>query len=70
MTTVTKKQARLGLGQFSAPYGNAFREKYTFQTSSSGVFADSDVATAIQSGDVVRLGLGLFDVCPARNEAG
>lgn len=57
MATVTKKQIRK-LRQFGGvPYGNAWKDVFHFETSSAGVFVDSDLATAVQSGDVVRIGI-------------
>lgn len=56
MATVTKKflpQERVHTGVF----GNAWRGVYTFETNASGVFVNSNLATAVQSGDVVRFGL-------------
>lgn len=56
MATVTKK----GIEQLkvhTAPYGNAWRGVYTFETNSSGVFVDSDQTTAVIQTNVVRLGL-------------
>jgi hypothetical protein len=56
MSTVTKN----GIEQLkvhTAPYGNAWNNKYTFETNSSGVFVDSDKKTAVIQTDVVRLGL-------------
>ena len=56
MATVTKK----GIEQLkvhTAPYGNSWVNKYTFETNSSGVFVDSDQTTAVIQTNVVRLGL-------------
>ena len=56
MATVTKK--RLGKAQqFTAPYGNKFAQAFNYTTTAAGVFADSDLATAVQVNDVVRIGL-------------
>lgn len=56
MTTVTKKRVNK-LASFTAPYGNLFQKAFKFEVNSSGVFVDSDLATAVQVDDVVRLGL-------------
>lgn len=56
MANVTKK--RIGkVQQFTAPYGNKFAQGFKFETNASGVFVDSDLATAVQVNDVVRLGI-------------
>lgn len=55
MATVTKNQIR-SERKFSAPYGNAYKEVFTFEVNASGVFVGSDKATAVASGDVVRIG--------------
>lgn len=57
MANVTKKNVK-HLQQFSGvPYGNAWRNVYTFETNSSGIFVDSDLATAVQNTNVVRIGI-------------
>lgn len=56
MATVTKKRV-LKAQQFTAPYGNKFVGSFRYETNSSGVFADSDQATAVAVNDVVRIGL-------------
>lgn len=56
MATVTKK-ALLQAVVFTAAYGNAWTANYPFATNASGVFVDSDQATAVLIGDVVRLGI-------------
>jgi len=57
VANVTKKKITK-LDNFSvAPYGNAWRKMFTFQTNSSGVFVDSDLTTAVQIADVVRIGI-------------
>ncbi|MDP1774263.1 MAG: hypothetical protein Q8L15_18500 [Methylobacter sp.] len=73
MTTINKKNV-LNLVQVNAPYGNAWKQQYNFTTSSAGVFTDSDLATAVQSADVVRLGvlpagLTLHDALVIRSDA-
>lgn len=56
MPNITKKNVRK-LQQYAGPQGNAWKDKFNFTTNASGVFADSDVATAVQAADVVRLGV-------------
>lgn len=56
MANVTKKYVRKEQ-QFSGPDGNAWKKNFTFATNASGVFVDSDQATAVIVGDVVRIGL-------------
>lgn len=56
MANITKNrlpQAR----QFAAPYGNLFSDVFRFQTNATGAVVDSDVATAVQVNDVVRIGI-------------
>lgn len=56
MATVTKK--RLGKEtQFTSPYGNKFAQAFRFSTNASGVATDTDLATAVQVNDVVRIGI-------------
>lgn len=56
MSTVTKKSLRQEVSHAGA-FGNRWSQIYTFETNSSGIFVNSDLATAVQSGDVVRFGL-------------
>ena len=56
MSTVTKKAIRQ-MVTFSAACGNAWTENFQFATNASGVFVDSDKATAVASCDVVRIGI-------------
>lgn len=57
MTTVTKTNVNK-LRQFGgAPYGNAWRDAFTFATNSSGVMTDSDQTTAVVQTNVVRIGV-------------
>lgn len=56
MATVTKKRINKAQ-QFTSPYGNKFAQAFNFTTNASGVFVDSDLATAVQVNDVVRLGV-------------
>lgn len=57
MANVTKKNVKK-LRQFGGtPYGNAWRDVFTFETNASGVFVDSDQTTAVVQTNVVRLGI-------------
>ncbi len=57
MATITKKKI-LNQSQFGGtPYGNKAVLKYNLTTNSTGAFVDSDTATGIALGDVVRLGV-------------
>ena len=57
MATITKKKI-LNQSQFGGtPYGNKAVLKYNLTTNAVGAFVDSDVATGIALGDVVRLGV-------------
>ena len=57
MPTITKKKV-LNLKQFGGtPYGNKAVLEFNLTTNAVGAFTDSDVATGIASGDVVRLGV-------------
>jgi hypothetical protein len=57
MATVNKKQV-LTLRQFGGvPYGNKWSDRFTLETNASGVFVDSDQATALIVADKVRLGV-------------
>ena len=56
MTTLNKSRLSQGQG-FTAPYGNKFARAFRFNTSAAGVAADTDLATAVQINDVVRLGV-------------
>ena len=56
MATVTKKSLRQEVSHAGA-FGNRWSQIYTFETNSSGIFVNSDLATAVQNGDVVRFGL-------------
>jgi hypothetical protein len=58
MTTVNKKGLRAeSVAGGGTPYGNNGVNRYRLATNSSGVMADSDLATALQIADVVRLGV-------------
>lgn len=56
MATVTKKFLRQEQSHAGA-FGNRWAQTYSFETNASGVFVNSDLATAVQIGDVVRLGI-------------
>lgn len=57
MSTINKKAILAAVVGLCAPYGNAWRHQFHFETNASGVFVDSDLTTAVQSADVVRLGV-------------
>ena len=45
-------------GKFGGvPFGNTLSLEYHFETTSAGVAVGTDFATAVQSGDIVRLGI-------------
>jgi len=57
MATVNKTNAKR-LRQFGGtPYGNAVALRFGFETNASGIFVDSDLATAVQIADVVNIGM-------------
>ena len=57
MATIPKKKV-LNQKQFGGtPYGNKATLEFNLATNAIGAFADSDVATAVQSGDKIRLGV-------------
>ncbi len=57
MATITKNKV-LNQTQFGGtPYGNVTALAYNLTTNAVGAFVDSDVATGIALGDVVRLGV-------------
>jgi len=57
MANVTKKNIK-NLPSFGGvPYGNLSVLRFTFETDSSGIWVDSDKATAVADGDVLRLGI-------------
>lgn len=57
MTTASKKKV-LTQQQFGGvPYGNVTQLQYNFTTNASGVWTDSDLATAVVSGTVCRIGV-------------
>jgi hypothetical protein len=58
MATVTKNQ--LGERQFGASlpvYGNLTELRYTLETNATGAVTDSDSASAVAIGDVVKIGI-------------
>lgn len=58
MATITKKKVLTELSAAGiSPFGNAVVLPFTFETNSSGVYANSDTATAVGNGDVVRIGV-------------
>lgn len=57
MTTITKKKVAHLPSFGGVPYGNYTGLRFTFETNSSGVYVDSDLATAVQTSDVVRIGI-------------
>lgn len=56
MATVNKYNAKTLRTTSGVPYGNTYSEQFTFSVNASGIMTDSDLATAVQSGDVVRIG--------------
>lgn len=57
MATVSKKKVLNQATFGGVPYGNYTALTFPFATNSSGVFVDSDLTTAVASGDKVRLGV-------------
>jgi hypothetical protein len=57
MATVTKKGVKNEQKFGGAPYGNATKLAYSFETNSSGVYVNSDKTTAVASADVVIIGV-------------
>ena len=56
MSTVTKNRIRQAQ-QYSGPSGNKFAKVFRFNVNASGVCPESDLATAVQVNDVVRIGV-------------
>jgi hypothetical protein len=57
MVTVNKKFINT-VGRFGgAPYGNATLHRYSLSATAAGILIDSDKATAVGIGDVVRIGV-------------
>lgn len=57
MTTVTKANALKAPAFDGVPFGDAALYPFNFTTIANGIFGVSDLATAVQSGDVIRLGI-------------
>ena len=57
MPTVTKKQVLTEQQFGGVPYGNKTVLPFTFETNASGVYVNSNQATAVAIGDVVRIGV-------------
>lgn len=58
MATVNLKNVlHLPESRTESYFGNCTKTQFTFQTNSSGIIADSDKATAVGNGDVIRLGV-------------
>ena len=57
MATATKNNVDTIRQIGGVPYGNATTYQYTFETDADGIMQDSDLATAIIQGTVVRLGV-------------
>jgi hypothetical protein len=57
MATVTKKRAKSQPTFGGTPYGNLSKLQYSLITNASGVWLDSDKASAVASGDKLRLGV-------------
>lgn len=57
MTTVNKDYMAQAQLMGGTPFGNTRNLPFNFTTDASGIFTDSDLATAVQSGDVVRIGI-------------
>jgi len=56
MTTITKSAMSQSRQFGNTPFGNSSRLPFNFTTSSAGVAANTDLATAVQVADVVILG--------------
>ena len=56
MATITVSRPNDGHNYSQMPYGNAGVSKFTLETNSSGAAIGYNSTTAIQSGDVVRIG--------------
>ena len=57
MATITKKKVLNQATFGGTPYGNSTVLPFNLTTNAAGAFIDSDVATGIALGDVVRLGV-------------
>ncbi len=62
MTTINKNFLASKKSFDGVPFGNVWSGKFHFETDASGIIVengavDSDLATAVQSGDIVRIGI-------------
>lgn len=57
MATVTKKRYQDSQNFGAVPYGNLTTLEYSVATTSAGAVVNSDSASAVASGDVIRLGI-------------
>ena len=57
MATITKKKVLNQATFGGVPYGNRTSLAFNLTTNATGAFVDSDVATGIALGDVVRIGV-------------
>lgn len=57
MATATKKYVKSLQQIGGVPYGNMTVHRFTFETNSSGVWVDSDQATAVNIADITRIGI-------------
>ena len=57
MSTITKKYIRQDPKFATDGCGNAYKEVFSLETNASGAALNSDQATAIGNGDVVRIGV-------------
>ena len=56
MATVTKKYLNYEQS-YAGPTGNAWKKVFNFTVNASGISTDTDLATAVQVNDVVRVGV-------------
>ena len=56
MSTITKNRIKQAQ-QYSGPSGNKFAKVFRFSVGATGVCPDSDLATAVQINDIVRIGI-------------
>lgn len=57
MTTLNTNYMAQATKFGGVPFGNQTNLKFNFTTNASGIATNTDLATAVQSGDVVRLGI-------------
>lgn len=57
MATVTLKNLLQQFGFSGTPYGNAYKDVFSFATNSSGAYVGSDQTTAVLTTDKVRFGV-------------